>query len=66
MARSEYWQQRFKDNPTADQINQSLKWKPKRKISPQEQKKINDFVDAVGRRGKMILERQNCKNEHSD
>ena len=66
MTRSEYWQQRFKDNPTAGQINQSLKWKPKRKISPQEQKKINDFVDAVGRRGKMLLERQNCKNEHSD
>lgn len=55
MTMSNYWKQRFDDTPKANQINKGI---PKRKITPKEQKKIDEFTEMVRQNGKKIYERE--------
>lgn len=61
MTRSKYWKRRFDDTPKASQINKSSTKVPKRKVSPEEQEKINAFVMSIGERGKKLLDKHSDK-----
>lgn len=61
MTRSKYWQRRFGDTPKASQINRTSTKVTKRKVSPEEQEKINSFVKSIGERGQKLLDKHSEK-----
>lgn len=61
MARSKYWKRRFDDTPKASQINRTSIKAHKRKVSPEEQEKINTFIKSIGERGKKLLDKYSDK-----